>query len=63
MARGSLKTGGALIEVAVDVDVSKFPALEVGIVVLGVVTSKGDIMVVASPVDFDVSDSDLLFLG
>ena len=40
MARGSLKASGALVQVAVDVDVSKFPALEVGFVVLGVVTGK-----------------------
>ena len=63
MARGSLKTGGALIEVTVDMDVSKFPALEAGFMVSGVVMGEGCVMVAASPPDFGASDSNLLFLG
>ena len=38
VARESLETGGTLIEVTVDVDVSEFPVLEAGLMVMGVVT-------------------------
>ena len=51
MARKSFKTGGTLIQVAVDVDVVEFPVLEVGF------------MVTASPPDLGMSDSDLFFFG
>ena len=61
MARGSLETGGAFVEVVVDVDVTKFPALETGFVVAGVVMSKGCVMAAASPSDLGVSDSDFFF--
>ena len=61
VAGGSLETGGALIQVAVDVDMTEFPALEAGLVVTGVVTGKGCVMVAASPPDFSASDSDFFF--
>ena len=63
MARGSLKAGGALVEVTVDVDVSRFPALKAGFMVLGVVIGKGCIIVATSPPDLSVSDNNLLFCG
>ena len=63
MARGSLKTGETLIEMAVDVNVAKFPTLEAGFMVVRVVTSKGCVIVAASLPDLSVSDSDLFFLG
>ena len=37
MARESLETGGALIQVAVDANITEFPALEAGFMVLKVV--------------------------
>ena len=63
MARGSLQTGGVLVQVAVDMDVAKFPALEAGFMIVKVVMGEGGVMVAASPPDFGVSDSNLLFLG
>ena len=59
----SFKTGGVLIEMPVDMDVSKFPALEAGLVVPGVILSEECVIVAASPPDFSVGDSNLLFLG
>ena len=63
MARGSLEAGGALIQVAVDVDVSEFPVLEAGLMIAGVVMSEGHVMVTAYPPNFCVSDGDFLFFG
>ena len=63
MARGSLEAGGALIEVAINMDVAEFPVLEAGLMVAGVVMSKGCIMVIASPPDFSVSNGSFLFFG
>ena len=63
MARGSLKTGGALIEIAVNVNVFQFPTLEAGFMVSGVIIGKGCIIVAASPPDFSVGDGVFFFLG
>ena len=63
MTRGSLKAGGALIEVTVDANVAKFPVLEAGLVVMGVVVGERCIIVAANSPDFSVSDSNLLFLS
>ena len=63
VAGGSLETSGALIEMAVDVDVTKFPALEAGFVITEMVTSEGCIMVTAGPPDFSASNSGFFFFG
>ena len=63
MAGGSLETGGTFVEMIIDMDVTEFPVLEAGLMVAGVVMSKGHIVVTASPPDFSVSDSDLFFFG
>ena len=63
MPRRSLKTGGALVEVTVDTDVSEFPALKAGFVVIEMVTGKGCIIVATSPPDFGVSDGNFFFLS
>ena len=63
MAGGSLETGGALIEVTVDADVTEFPALKAGLMITGVVASEGCVVVAAGPPDFSVSDSGFLFFG
>ena len=63
MTGGSLETDEALVQVAVDVDMTKFPALEAGFMVTGVVMSEGCVMVTASPPDFGVSDGGLFFFG
>ena len=63
MAGGSLETGGALVQVAIDVDVAEFPALEAGLVIAGVVISKGCVVVTASPPDFGAGDCSLFFFG
>ena len=39
MAGGGFETDGALVKMAVDMDVTNFPALETGFMVVGVVTS------------------------
>ena len=63
MARGGFKTGGALIEGAVDVNVSKFPALEAGFVVSGMVVRQGSVMVAASPPNFSAFQGGFLSFG
>ena len=63
VAGGSLETSGALVQGAVNADVSELPALEAGLVIVGVVVSEGCVVVTAGPPDFCVSDSDLFFLG
>ena len=52
-----------MVKVTVDENVSKFPALEAGLMVLGVVTGEGCIVVNASPPDFSASDSDFFVSG
>ena len=44
-------------------DVSKFPVLEAGSMIVGVVLGEGCIMVTASPPDFGASDSNFFFFG
>ena len=44
-------------------DVSKFPALEAGFVVSGMVTCEGSVMVTASPPDFGVLEGGFFFFG
>ena len=61
MAGGSLKAGGALVEMTIDMDISKFPVLEAGFMILGMVTGKEGVIVAASSSDFSVSDSNFFF--
>ena len=63
MAGGSLETCVALIKVAVDIDMTEFPALEAGLVVMRVVMGEGCIVITAGPPDFGVSDSNFFFFG
>ena len=63
MARGSLETGRAFVEVAIDVDMTKFPALEAGLVIMKVVVSGGCVMVAAGPPDLGASEGDFFFFG
>ena len=63
MARGGPETDGVFVKVAVDANVTKFPALETGLMVTGVVTSEGYVMVTAGPPDFSVSEGDFFFFG
>ena len=63
MVRESLETGGALIQVAVDADMTELPILEAGFVVLEVVMDKGCVMVATGPPDFCASDSNFFFFG
>ena len=48
---------------AVDANVTEFPALEAGFVIMGVVSGKGCIMVATGPSDFSTGDSNFFFLG
>ena len=48
---GPLETSGALVERAVDADVSEFPAVEAGLMVTGMVAGQRDVMVTAGPPD------------
>ena len=63
MAGGSLEASGAFVKVAVDVDVTEFPALKTGLMIAGVVAGKGRIMVATGPPDFSASDRGLFFFG
>ena len=63
MAGGSLETDGTFVEVTIDVDMTEFPALETGFIVVGRVMREGSIMVAASPPDFSVSDGNFFFFG
>ena len=63
MAGGCLETGGAFVEVTVDVDVAKFPALEAGLMVTRVVASKRCVVVTASPPNCSTSGCSFFFFG
>ena len=63
MAERGLETGGALVEIAVDVDMTKFPTLEAGLMVTRMVMSKRCVMVTASPPDFSAGDCSFFFFG
>ena len=62
MTRGGLETDGALIEMAVDMDVTELPALKAGLMIVRVVTSEGYIMVTASLPDFGAGEGNFFFL-
>ena len=47
----------------VDTDIPEFPALEAGLIVLGMVVGKGHVMVTACPPDLSVNEGDVFFLG
>ena len=63
MAQGSLEAGGALIEVAINVDVTKFPVLKAGLMVARMVMSERSTVITTSPPDFSVSKGGFFFLG
>ena len=63
VTQGSFEAGGTLVEMTIDADVSKFPVLEAGFMIVGVVTSERCIIVTANSPDFGASDSDFFFLG
>ena len=63
MARGSLETGGTFVEMTVDVNVTKFPAMEAGFMITRVVVSKGCIMITVSPPNFGADDCGFFFFG
>ena len=63
VARRSLETDGAFVKTTVDMNLSEFSALEVGLIVVRVVVSKGYIVVATCPPNFGARDSDLFFLG
>ena len=63
VARGSFETGGAFVKGTVDTNVSELPALEAGLMVSGVVTGQGSVMVTASPSNFGAFQDDFFFFG
>ena len=63
MTRRSFKTGRTLVKVAIDVDMTEFPALKASFIVMGMVMSEEGVIVAASPLNLGVGDSDLCFLG
>ena len=44
-------------------DMPEFPALEAGLMILGVVMSKGGVMVAAGPPDFGVLEGSFFIFG
>ena len=63
MTGGPPETSGALIKRAIDVDVSKFPAVEAGLVVTRVVAGQGDVVVTAGPPDVGTFQGSFFFFG
>ena len=63
MARGPLETGRAFVEGTVDANVSKFPALEAGFMVTGVVMRQGGVVVTAGPPDVGAFQGNLFFFS
>ena len=63
MARGRFETGGAFVQGAVDVNVSKFPALEAGFMVTGIIMGQGNVMVTASPPNVGTFQGGLFFFS
>ena len=63
VAGGSLKTGRAFVQVAMDMDVPELPTLEAGLMISGVISGKRYIMVAAGPPDFGASDGIIFFFG
>ena len=53
---GGLKAGGALVEMTVDMNVSEFPTLKAGLIVVGMVIGQRCIMITASPPDLGVDE-------
>ena len=58
-----LETSGALVKRAVDADMSEFPAMEAGLVVMGVVSGQGGVMVTTGPPDVGAFEGGLFFFG
>ena len=63
MAGGSLETGGAFVQGAVDTDVPELPTLEASFVITEMVIREGGIMVAAGPPDFGAFQGGLFFFG
>ena len=63
MAGGRLEADRALVQRAVDMDVSKFPVLEAGFMVSRVIMGEGSVMVATSPPDFSVNEGGFFFFG
>ena len=63
MAEGSLEASGTFVEVVIDTDVTELPVLEAGFMVVGVIVSKGCVIVATSPPDFSTSDCSVFFFG
>ena len=60
---GPLEASGALVERAVDADMSKCPALEAGFMVAGVVMGQRGVVVTAGPPDVGTFQGDFFFFG
>ena len=63
MAWGSLEADRVFVKMAVDVDMTKFSALEAGFMVMGMISRKGCIVVTAGPPDFSASNGSFSFFG
>ena len=60
---GPLEIGGATIKGAVDADVSKFSALEAGLVITGMVAGQGSVMVTTGPPNVGAFQGNFFFFG
>ena len=63
MARGGFETGEAFVEMAVNMNMTEFPALEVGLMVTRVVVGEEHVMITAGPPNFGVGDHGFFFLS
>ena len=63
MTWGGLETGGAFIEMIVNMDVSKLPTLEAGLIIVEMVMGKRYIMVTAGPPDLNMGEGIIFCLS
>ena len=63
MARGGFDTDRVLVKVTVDMDVTEFPALEAGLVIVEVVMGQGYVIVTAGPPDFSMGEGDFFLFS
>ena len=52
-----------MVQGAVDTDMPEFPALEAGLMIVGVVTGQGGVMIATGPPDFGVFKSSFFVFG
>ena len=63
MTQRGFKAGGTLVKVTVNADMSEFPALKAGFIIVEVVTGKGCVMVTTCPSNLSAGKGVMFLLG